>query len=69
MRNGFEREHSYSKTVNKGHGCIKTRECWAIDNEEYLALVRKREQWKGLKSIARIVSQSSRFLKVEMRLP
>ncbi len=54
---GFEHEHSYSKTVSKGHGRIETRECWAIDKEEYLALVRKREQWKGLKSIARIVSR------------
>src|SRR4030042_5936538 len=29
---GFARvEHSYAKTVNKGHGRIETRECWAID--------------------------------------
>jgi predicted transposase YbfD/YdcC len=40
---GYVREHSYSKTVNKGHGRTETRECWAIDKEEYLALVRKRE--------------------------
>ena len=54
---GFVCEHSYSKTVNKGHGCVETRECWAVDKEEYLALVRKHEQWKGLKSIIRIVSR------------
>jgi predicted transposase YbfD/YdcC len=57
VAHGYEREHSYSKTVNKGHGRIETRECWAVDNERYLSLVRKREQWKGLKSIVRIVSQ------------
>jgi predicted transposase YbfD/YdcC len=57
VAHGYEREHSYSKTVNKGHGRIETRECWAIDNERYLSLVRKREHWKGLKSIIRIVSQ------------
>jgi predicted transposase YbfD/YdcC len=56
VAHGFEREHSYSKTVNKGHGRMETRECWAVDREEYLALIRKREQWKGLKSIVRIVS-------------
>lgn len=55
---GFEQvEHTYAKTINKGHGRIETRECWAIDNEQYLSFVRKREQWKGLKSIVRIVSQ------------
>jgi predicted transposase YbfD/YdcC len=54
---GFEREHSYAKTVNKGHGRMEIRECWAIDNEAYLSLIRKREQWEGLKSIVRIASQ------------
>lgn len=50
-------QHSYAKTVNKGHGRIETRECWATEKEEYLLLVRKRQQWKGLKSIVRVVSQ------------
>ena len=65
---GFEHaEHSYVKTVNKGHGRIETRECWATEKEEYLALVRKRQQWKGLKSIVRIVSQRQIGEKVEVR--
>lgn len=50
-------QHSYAKTVNKGHGRIETRECWATDQQEYLSLVRKRQQWKSLKSIVRIVAQ------------
>jgi len=50
-------QHKYAKTVNKGHGRVEIRECWATDREEYLSLVRKRQQWKGLKSIVRIVSQ------------
>jgi predicted transposase YbfD/YdcC len=57
VAHGYEHEHSYAKTVNKGHGRMETRECWATDREEYLSLVRKREHWKGLKSIVRIVSQ------------
>jgi len=64
---GYEHEHSYSKTVNKGHGRIETRECWAIDREAYLSLIRKREQWKGLKSIIRIVSQRQIGEKVEVQ--
>jgi len=50
-------QYAYAKTVNKGHGRIETRECWTTDREEYLSLIRKRQQWKGLKSIVRIVSQ------------
>jgi len=50
-------QYQYAKSVNKGHGRIETRECWATDREEHLALVRKRQQWKGLKSIVRMVSQ------------
>lgn len=49
--------YQYAKTINKGHGRIEIRECWATDREEHLALVRKRRQWKALKSLVRIVSQ------------
>lgn len=49
--------YQYARSVNKGHGRIETRECWATDREEHLALLRKHQQWKGLKSVVRIVSQ------------
>ena len=67
VAHGYEREHSYSKTVNKGHGRTETRECWAVDREEYLSLIRKRDQWKGLKSIVRIVSQRESGEEVEVQ--
>jgi predicted transposase YbfD/YdcC len=59
--------HSYAKTVNKGHGRIETCECWAIDNEEYLSFLRKRDSWKGLKSIIRIVAQRRIDERVEIQ--
>jgi predicted transposase YbfD/YdcC len=65
VAHGYEREHSYAKTVNKGHGRMETRECWAVDREEYLSLIRKREQWTGLKSIVRLVSHRQMGEKVE----
>lgn len=46
-----------ARSVNKGHGRIETRECWATDREEHLCLLRKRQHWKGLKSVVRIISQ------------
>jgi predicted transposase YbfD/YdcC len=50
-------QYSYAKSIHKGHGRIETRECWASDWEEPLSLVRKRDAWKSLKSVVRIVSQ------------
>jgi len=50
-------QYNYAKSVNKAHGRIETRECWVTDREEHLALLRNRQQWKGLKSVVRIVSE------------
>ena len=50
-------KYNYAKTVNKGHGRIETRECWVTEQEEYLSLIRNRQQWKRLTSIVRIVTQ------------
>lgn len=60
-------QYSYAKTVNKGHGRLETRECWATEKEEYLSLLRKRQQWKGLKSIVRIISQRQIGEKLEVQ--
>ena len=66
VAHGLEKvPHSYAQTVNKGHGRLEIRECWVTENEEYLALVRKRQNWKGLRSIVRIVSQRQIGEKVE----
>jgi len=60
-------QYSYAKSVNKGHGRIEIRECWATDREEHLSLLRKRQQWKGLKSVIRIVSQRQIGKKIEVQ--
>lgn len=65
-RYAFEQvAHSYAKTVNKDHGRIEVRECWAIDTEEYLNQLHGRENWMGLKSIVRIVSRRQMGEKIE----
>ena len=48
-------EYDYHKTVNKGHGRIEIRECYSTSNPAYLRLIRNRDNWKGLKSIAMII--------------
>jgi predicted transposase YbfD/YdcC len=49
--------YDYAKSVNKDHGRIEIRQCWAISDPEYLAQIRDRERWHGLKSLAMIVSE------------
>lgn len=44
-------EHSYSKTCNKGHGRLETRECWVLANLETLA---QRGEWRGLTTVVRV---------------
>ena len=46
----------YAKTTNKGHGRLEVRECWSTSNPQYLDLIRERENWMGLESIAMVVS-------------
>jgi predicted transposase YbfD/YdcC len=49
--------YNYAKTVNKDHGRIEIRQCWAISDPEYLATIRNRDRWHGLKSLAMIISE------------
>jgi len=46
----------YAKTTNKGHGRLEVRECWSTSNPEYLNLIRNREDWLGLRSIAMVIA-------------
>jgi predicted transposase YbfD/YdcC len=47
----------YHKTVNKGHGRIETRECWAVSDPEVLAHINAYKAWKGLRSLAKVTSE------------
>lgn len=49
--------YDYAKSVNKDHGRIEIRQCWAISAPEYLAQIRDRDRWHGLNSLAMIVSE------------
>jgi predicted transposase YbfD/YdcC len=44
-----------AQTTNKGHGRIEVRECWSTSHPQYLNLLRGRQDWMGLKSIAMVV--------------
>jgi predicted transposase YbfD/YdcC len=58
QQHGFERvEHTYERTVNKGHGRIEIRECWAIAGAESLHFLRDHRRWQGLQTMAMVHSQ------------
>jgi predicted transposase YbfD/YdcC len=47
----------YEKTVDKNHGRIEIRECWAISNPEVLCNLRGFDNWKKLESVSHIRSE------------
>jgi predicted transposase YbfD/YdcC len=49
--------YDYAKQVNKGHGRLEVRECWATDDPEYLAAVREAHKWPDLRSLVMVVAQ------------
>jgi predicted transposase YbfD/YdcC len=56
--NGFAKvDYTHARSVNKGHGRIEVRDCWAISGEESLQFLRGYVDWPRLQTIVRIDSQ------------
>jgi predicted transposase YbfD/YdcC len=52
QQQGFKQmPHSYAQTVNKNHGRIEKRECWALSDPRAFEVIRHYEGWAGLQSI------------------
>ena len=55
---GFEGvPHDHARTLNKGHGRIETRECWAVTDPECLDYPQTWKQWSGLKAVLKITAR------------
>ena len=46
--------HDYATTLNKGHGRIERRECWAIDDRACLEYLNTAGEWPGLHSVVKV---------------
>jgi predicted transposase YbfD/YdcC len=46
--------HSFWQTVNKAHGRIEIRRCWALSDPHAFEVIRHHDGWAGLTSIAMI---------------
>jgi len=59
--------YSYTRKVDHSHGRMEIRECWATTSEECLNYLRGRDNWKELKTLARIRSERRMGEKVEIK--
>ena len=46
--------HTYAQTVNKNHGRIEIRQCWALSDPRAFEVIRHHDGWAGLQSIVRV---------------
>jgi len=69
QQEGFQSPgYTYTRKVDNSHGRMEIRECWAISEEEYLAYVRGRQNWKNLSTLAMIRSERRLDDKVEIKI-
>ena len=55
---GFEDvEHDFHQTVNKGHGRIETRQCWAISDADHLGYLDNQKKWSKLTSVVMVEAE------------
>jgi predicted transposase YbfD/YdcC len=47
----------HNKTVNKGHGRIEIRRCWAISDPDFIETIREKDEWAGLRTIAKVETE------------
>ena len=57
-RSGFtDLGYHFCETVEKGHGRIEKRRCWAVSEPEHLGYMDERGEWAELRSLAMIESE------------
>jgi predicted transposase YbfD/YdcC len=49
-----EMPHSFAQTVNKNHGRIELRQCWALSDPRAFEVIRHHDGWAGLQSIVMV---------------
>lgn len=54
---GLFKRPDYHKTVNKGHGRIEIRQCWAVSDPDVVAHINDYKAWKGLHSLVKVTSE------------
>jgi predicted transposase YbfD/YdcC len=55
----------YAQTIEKGHGRIELRQCWATAEPAMLAYINNYKTWAGLKSLVKVVDERRLPHKIE----
>jgi len=55
--NYAEEGFDQAKTVDKGHGRLEVRQCWAINDPEWLAYIRDRNRWPQLCGVVKVAAK------------
>ncbi len=50
-------DYRFCETVEKGHGRIEKRRCWAVSDPAYLGYVNDRGEWTKVRSLAMVESE------------
>jgi len=58
---------SYAKQVNKKHGRLEIRECWATSDEDYLNYLGERDKWPQVQTVAMTRSERRIGEQVEVK--
>lgn len=58
--------YTHARKVDNAHSRMEIRECWAISEPEYLAYPRGGQNWKGLQTLAMIISERRQGEQVEI---
>lgn len=53
-RNFRDVPHSFAQTVNKNHGRIEIRQCWALSDEHAFEAIRHYDGWAGLRTVVMV---------------
>lgn len=61
-------QHSYAETVNKGHGRIEIRRCWAISDALAFDYIRNYDGWADLHTIVRVQRERRFADKIEREI-
>ena len=68
QREGFRSSgYTHARKVDHSHGRMEIRECWVISEDEYLAYPRGSQDWKGLRTLAMIISERRMNDRVEVK--
>jgi len=58
QQNNFQKlSYTYDRTVNKDHGRVEVRQCWAVSGQDSRRFLRDADRWRGLQTLAMVTCQ------------